>query len=305
MSATRDSIGWFLDHAGRIPLLTNEEEIILGRKVQDLQALLAEKPEGPYSKEETITLRRGKRAKERMVNANLRLVVSVAKRYLHAAQHLELADLVQEGMFGLIRGVEKFDPERGYKASTYLYWWIRQGISRALSQQDRNIRLPINAIECLNKVRNLIPAFCAEHGRPPTPQECADHCGVQLHIMQHYLKHAQRPSSLNGTIKTSNNSSVQPELMEMIRALGPEPMEVLEVDDGITNLDGWLEHLSDREREILSHRYGLDGKGGMSQTSTGKILGVSRQAVQQAEAKALNRLRLHAGLSGRLAPTAA
>ena len=182
-----DGVQDFLNQAGKIPLLTHSEEILLGRSVQAMQALLAENPQGPYAKDESLVLRRGKRAKERMVTANLRLVVSIAKRYLRVAQHLGFDDLIQEGMFGLIRGVEKFDPERGYRGSTYFYWWIRQSISRAISQQDRIIRLPVNAIDCLNKLRLWMPQFFREHGRMPSPQECADHVEVTLPVMRHYL----------------------------------------------------------------------------------------------------------------------
>ena len=159
------AIDHILTAAGRAPLLTAEEEILLGRRVQALMRLLEDKPDGPYTSAEQRTLRLGKRAKERMITANIRLVVHVAKKYIHRIQTLTLADLIQEGSIGLIRGVEKFDPERGYKFSTFGYWWVRQGISRAITQNDRVIRLPIAAVEALNKLRGFVPAFVQEHGR--------------------------------------------------------------------------------------------------------------------------------------------
>jgi RNA polymerase sigma factor (sigma-70 family) len=290
-SDERSGVAWFLDQAGRIPLLTHEEEIILGRSIQAMMGLLRDKPDGPYDADEKRILRSGKRAKDRFVNANLRLVVNVAKKYLVAVRNLELSDLIQEGMFGLIRGVEKFDPERGYKASTYCYWWIRQGVSRAISQQDRCIRLPINAIECLNKVRNWAPVFLEEHGRAPSFEECAEHCGVTPIVMRRYLMHSTGVGSLDQTARNDEHSS---ELIDLVVGTEASPMDVMELDDGMEKVQTWMSRLTDKESTIITLMYGLDGEGDRVGREVSEALGCSRQAVQQAAKKAMNRMRLQA-----------
>ncbi|MGA0365082.1 MAG: sigma-70 family RNA polymerase sigma factor, partial [Vulcanococcus sp.] len=186
-----DLVRSYLRDIGRVPLLTHEQEITLGRQVQELVALeeleqeLAsregvEKPSpAVLAKEAGLTqvqlkkrLRSGQRAKERMVAANLRLVVSVAKKY--TKRNMELLDLIQEGTIGLVRGVEKFDPTRGYKFSTYAYWWIRQGITRAIAEKSRTIRLPIHITETLNKLKKGQRELSQELGRTPTVTELAE-----------------------------------------------------------------------------------------------------------------------------------
>jgi RNA polymerase primary sigma factor len=286
-----DGIQDFLNAAGKIPLLTHDEEILLGRRVQARQELLADNPKGPYSTDERRVLRTGERAKDRMVTANLRLVVNIAKRYIRVAQHLGLDDLIQEGMFGLVRGVEKFDPERGYKFSTYAYWWIRQSISRAISQQDRTIRLPVNAINCLNKLRLWMPQFFREHGRMPSPQECADHVEVTLPVMRHYLQHLVGTISLDQQCRTDENASF---ILEMVASSDTSPMDALEISDGIQAVGSWLGALSEQQAAVMSCRFGLDGNGPRTQKSTSVELGVSRQAVQQAEQRSLRKMRLQA-----------
>ncbi len=281
-------VAWFLNQAGRIPLLTHEEEIILGRSVQAMAQLLRDKPDGPYNADEKRILRTGKRAKDRFIKANLRLVVNVAKKYLVAVRSLELNDLIQEGMFGLIRGVEKFDPERGYKASTYFYWWIRQGISRAISQQDRCIRLPPNAIGCLNKVRDWAPSFFAEHGRAPTFEECAEYCGITPIVMRRYLMHSTGVGSLDQTARNGDNSI---ELIDLVVGTEASPMEAIELDDGIEKVQTWMGGLTDKETSVVSLLYGLDGEGGRVWREVGAALGCSSQNAQQIGKRAINKMR--------------
>jgi RNA polymerase primary sigma factor len=287
-SREREGIAWFLDQAGRIPLLTHEEEILLGRAVQAWMPI--RDIENPTLEQKRI-IRAGKRAYERMFNANLRLVVNVSKKYLVAVRHLELQDLVQEGCVGLSRAIEKFDPTRGFKFSTYAYWWIRQGVSRAISQQDRCIRLPINAIECLNKVRNWAPVFLEEHGRAPSFEECAEHCGVTPIVMRRYLMHSTGVGSLDQTARNDEHSS---ELIDLVVGTEASPMDAMELDDGMDKVQTWMSRLTDKESTIITLMYGLDGEGDRVGREVGEALGCSRQAVQQAAKKAMNRMRLQA-----------
>jgi RNA polymerase primary sigma factor len=287
-SREREGIAWFLDQAGRIPLLTHEEEILLGRAVQAWMPI--RDIENPTLEQKRI-IRAGKRAYERMFNANLRLVVNVSKKYLAAVRHLELQDLVQEGCVGLSRAIEKFDPTRGFKFSTYSYWWIRQGVSRAISQQDRCIRLPINAIECLNKVRNWAPVFLEEHGRAPSFEECAEHCGITPIVMRRYLMHSTGVGSLDQTARNDEHSS---ELIDLVVGTEASPMDVMELDDGMEKVQTWMSRLTDKESTIITLMYGLDGEGDRVGREVGEALGCSRQAVQQAAKKAMNRMRLQA-----------
>lgn len=290
-SLKTDSVQDFLNQAGRIPLLTHDEEILLGRRVQAMQQLLQEQPDGPFTSEQQRTLRLGKRAKERMITANLRLVVSIAKRYIRVVRHLDLADLIQEGMIGLIRGVEKFDPERGYKFSTFGYWWIRQGINRAISQQDRLIRLPINGIDCIRKLRTWAPMFMRENGRLPSAEECALHCGTSVHTMRHYLNHIDATVSLD--LRCTDDGDLT--LKDLVAGLEDAPLDVIETQDGIEHLCEWVGHLSDRQQEVLALRFGTDGQAPMTLTEIGRRLEFTREAARQHESKALNKLRLMAG----------
>jgi len=287
-SREREGIAWFLDQAGRIPLLTHEEEILLGRAVQAWMPI--RDIENPTLEQKRI-IRAGKRAYERMFNANLRLVVNVSKKYLVAVRHLELQDLVQEGCVGLSRAIEKFDPTRGFKFSTYSYWWIRQGVSRAISQQDRCIRLPINAIECLNKVRNWAPVFLEEHGRAPSFEECAEHCGITPIVMRRYLMHSTGVGSLDQTARNDEHSS---ELIDLVAGTEASPMDAMELDDGMEKVKTWMARLTDKEATIITLMYGLDGEGDRVGREVGEALGCSRQAVQQTAKKAMNRMRLQA-----------
>jgi RNA polymerase sigma factor (sigma-70 family) len=287
-SREREGIAWFLDQAGRIPLLTHEEEILLGRAVQAWMPI--RDIENPTLEQKRI-IRAGKRAYERMFNANLRLVVNVSKKYLVAVRHLELQDLVQEGCVGLSRAIEKFDPTRGFKFSTYGYWWIRQGISRAISQQDRSIRLPVNAIDCLNKLRGWVPLFTKDNGRSPTPEECAEFCGITPHVMRHYLNHVEAPTSLDQRCTLNDDSSTR---LEMLAGAEDGPMAVLEVADGIERLSLWMSQLTEQQADVLSKRFGLKGQTPCSQAEASRQLGCSRQAIQSSEQRSLNKLRRQA-----------
>lgn len=286
--AAQDSVSWFLNQAGRVPLLTVEEELHLGRAVQEWMAL---EVEGSPTPEQRRIIRTGEKAKRRMFNANLRLVVNVAKRYTRAVSKLELSDLIQEGCIGLNRAIEKFDPTRGYKFSTYSYWWIRQGVTRAINQTERTIRLPINASEQINKLRAWMPEFRGEHGRQPTMDECMAYVGVKdKSVFRMYMEHMNGCSSLDSVANNGDGSRV----IDLIPGSFDGPMEVLEVTDGVQHIEAWLDTLTDRQRTMIEMRYGLAGKDPMVQTEVSKVLGVSRQYIQQQEKVAINKMRLHA-----------
>ena len=292
---SQDSVSWFLNQAGRVPLLTHEEELLLGRSVQEWLAL---EIEGSPTPEQKRIIRRGQKAKDRMFNANLRLVVSIAKRYTRAVTKLELADLIQEGCIGLNRAIEKFDPARGYKFSTYSYWWIRQGITRAINQLERTIRLPINATEQINKLRAWLPKFKAENGRPPTPEECMELMGLKdKAALRNYLEHMEGVRSLDVIANMGEGSAI----IDLLCNDDDTPMEVLEVTDGVEHVRNWLEVLTDKQRNVIEMRYGLTGKDPQVQVKVSEALGVSRQYIQQQEKAALTKMRLHACVGGRAA----
>ena len=293
MTNNPDTISWMLSKAGKIPLLTAEEEIHLGRSVQALMRLLEEKPEGPYTLEEKRIIRKGQRAKERMITANIRLVIHVAKKYTPRINTLTLADLIQEGSIGLIRGVEKFDPERGYKFSTFGYWWVRQGISRAITRDDRVIRLPINAIEALNKLRGFVPAFVQEHGRQPSYAECAEHCAIAEHTMREYIKHSSPATSLDQRANGNDNASM---LIDLIAA---------EAEDPLTE-DFWavrhylkpvMANLPPEQKEVIQLRFFSQPDTLTSYQLMAEKLGTSRQAVQQRQERALKAMRLRMSIA--------
>ena len=283
------AIGHILNTAGKIPLLTAEEEILLGRRVQALMRLLEEKPGGPYTSAEQRTLHLGKRAKERMVTANIRLVVHVAKKYTNRIHTLTLADLIQEGSIGLIRGVEKFDPERGYKFSTFGYWWVRQGISRAVTRDDRVIRLPINAIEALNKLRGFVPAFVQEHGRQPSYAECAEHCEIAEHTMRGYIKHSAPVTSLDQ--RANSNDDASSSLIDLIAAEAEDPL----TDDFWAvrpRLKPVMASLHQKQEEVIQLRFFSQPDTLTSYKLMSEKLGVSRHAVKQRQKRALLAMRL-------------
>jgi RNA polymerase primary sigma factor len=281
-----DSMTWYLTSIGREPLLTPAEEIELGNQVQTMMRLVEEKRDD-YSIHERKIIKIGRRSKERMMRANLRLVVSVAKRY--QGKGLELLDLIQEGSLGLERAVEKFDPTRGYKFSTYAFWWIRQSMTRAIACQSRTIRLPVHLGERLSTIRKASLELAQKLGAMPSRQEIAEAIAMPLEELDSLLRQSLTTSSLDAPINADDGRSYLGDLIA--DRGGEEPLDQVERGIHQEQLGRWLGHLNEQEREVLSLRFGLDGLDRHTLAEIGRRLEVSRERVRQVELKALRKLR--------------
>ncbi|MFH8571324.1 RNA polymerase sigma factor [Streptomyces sp. NPDC017993] len=284
----------YLREIGRIPLLTAAEEVELARRVEaglfaeekltntpDLDSQLA------VDLDRLVVL--GRMAKRRLIEANLRLVVSVAKRYV--GRGLTMLDLVQEGNLGLIRAVEKFDYARGYKFSTYATWWIRQAMSRALADQARTIRVPVHVVELINRVVRVQRRMLQERGYEPTPQEVAAHLDLTGERVSEVLRLAQEPVSLHAPVGEEDDVALG-DLIEDGDAASPvESAAFLLLRE---HLDAVLSTLGERERKVIQLRYGLADGRPRTLEEIGRIFGVTRERIRQIESKTLNKLRDHA-----------
>jgi RNA polymerase primary sigma factor len=281
-----DPITWYLATIGREPLLTPAEEIELGNQVQTMMRLM-EGGERDYSDQEKKLLRIGKRSKQRMMKANLRLVVSVAKKY--QGKGLELLDLIQEGSLGLERAVEKFDPTRGYKFSTYAFWWIRQSMTRAIACQSRTIRLPVHLSERLSAIRKVSLDLAHKLGAMPSRQEIAEAMAMPIEELDGLLRQALTTSSLDAPVNGDEGRSFLGDLIA--DSSEEEPLDRVERGIHQEQLGRWLSHLSDQERQVLQLRFGLEGEERHTLAEIGRQLDVSRERVRQVELKALRKLR--------------
>lgn len=286
-----DSIGWYLSTIGRVPLLTPAEEIELAHHVH-IAKPLQEIPIGERTPKQNRQIRMGQRARDRMMAANLRLVVSVAKKYQN--QGLELLDLVQEGAIGLERAVEKFDPALGYKFSTYAYWWIRQGITRAIDNSARIIRLPIHISEKLAKMRRVSRELSHRLGRQPNRLELAHALGMVPEDLEDLISQSAPCASLDAHARGEEDRSTLGELIA-----DPASQEHLDSMDRLLqreHLRRWLSQLNEREQKILNLRFGLEGREPLTLSQIGREINVSRERVRQLEAKAIMKLRLLSNL---------
>ncbi|WP_374103193.1 RNA polymerase sigma factor [Streptomyces sp. BBFR25] len=284
----------YLREIGRIPLLSAAEEVDLARRVEaglfaeeklrrtpDLDSSLA------HDLDRLVVL--GRLAKRRLIEANLRLVVSVAKRYV--GRGLTMLDLVQEGNLGLIRAVEKFDYARGYKFSTYATWWIRQAMSRALADQARTIRVPVHVVELINRVVRVQRRMLQERGYEPTPQEVAAHLDLAPERVGEVLRLAQEPVSLHAPVGEEDDVALG-DLIEDGDAASPvESAAFLLLRQ---HLDAVLSTLGERERKVVQLRYGLVDGRPRTLEEIGRLFGVTRERIRQIESKTLNKLRDHA-----------
>jgi RNA polymerase primary sigma factor len=248
---------------------------------------LTETKVNEYSPQALKAIRMGRRAKDRMIKANLRLVVSIAKKY--QGKGLELLDLIQEGSLGLERAVEKFDPSRGYKFSTYAFWWIRQSMTRAIACQSRSIRLPVHLSERLTTIRKVSLDLAHKLGAMPSRQEIAAAIDMPIEELDSVLRQSLTTSSLDAPIKAEEGNSCLVDLIADYRT--ESPLEQVQRSIEQEQLASWLSHLNQQEREVLSLRFGLDGQNRHSLADIGRQLDVSRERIRQVELKALRKLR--------------
>ena len=291
-----DPISWYLASIGREPLLTAAEEIELGNQVQAMMLILESEQEAEANDQQRKTLRVGRRAKARMMKANLRLVVSVAKKY--QGKGLELLDLIQEGSLGLERAVEKFDPTRGYKFSTYAFWWIRQSMTRAIACQSRTIRLPVHLSERLTAIRRVSLDLAHKLGAMPSRSEIAEAMNIPVTELDSLLRQSLTTSSLDAPINGEEGRSFVGDLIADLSI--EEPLDRVERGMHHEQLGQWLSHLTEQEREVLQLRFGLEGEERHTLAEIGRKLDVSRERVRQVELKALRKLR---HLTKRIPPT--
>ncbi|MBG9734114.1 RNA polymerase sigma factor RpoD [Paenibacillus alvei] len=267
-----DPVRMYLKEIGRVPLLSAEEEIELAKRIEQ-------------GDEE---------AKKRLTEANLRLVVSIAKRYV--GRGMLFLDLIQEGNMGLIKAVEKFDHSKGYKFSTYATWWIRQAITRAIADQARTIRIPVHMVETINKLVRVSRQLLQELGREPTPEEIAAEMELSVEKVREIMKIAQEPVSLETPIGEEDDSHLG-DFIEDQEALAPADAAAYELLK--EQLEDVLDTLTEREENVLRLRFGLDDGRTRTLEEVGKVFGVTRERIRQIEAKALRKLR-HPSRSKRL-----
>jgi RNA polymerase primary sigma factor len=262
-----DSVRLYLREIGKIPLLTTEEELSLAHRVVAGE----------------------KRAKDKMAEANMRLVVSIAKRYV--GRGLDLLDLIQEGNTGLLRAVEKFDPDKGFKFSTYATWWIRQAITRAIADQARTIRIPVHMVETINKLLRTQRRLTQELNREPTNEEIAKEMEIEVEKVEHIMKIKQDIHSLDQSVRDDEEDSVLGDFVEDEDTITPEESATGQLlKEHVKDL---LSSLSEREQKIIRLRFGLEDGKSHTLEEVGQEFNVTRERIRQIEAKALAKLRKH------------
>jgi RNA polymerase primary sigma factor len=262
-----DSVRLYLREIGKIPLLSAEEELALAQRV----------------------VSGDKDAKDKMAEANMRLVVSIAKRYV--GRGLDLLDLIQEGNTGLLRAVEKFDPDKGFKFSTYATWWIRQAITRAIADQARTIRIPVHMVETINKLLRTQRRLTQELNREPTNEEIAKAMEIEVDKVEHIMKIKQDISSLDASIRDDEEDSVLADFIEDEDTVSPEESATNQLLK--EQVKDMLAALTEREQKILKLRFGLEDGKSHTLEEVGQEFSVTRERIRQIEAKALAKLRKH------------
>lgn len=291
---TDDPVRMYLKEIGKVNLLTSEEEIALaqdmGAGVLAQEQLDGETEENPISDESRAELKKlitkGDYAKQRLAEANLRLVVSIAKRYV--GRGMQFLDLIQEGNLGLIKAVEKFDYTKGYKFSTYATWWIRQAITRAIADQARTIRIPVHMVETINKVIRVSRQLLQELGHDPSPEEVSESMGIPVERVREILKIAQEPVSLETPIGEEADSHLGDFIPDEDAS---EPSEAASFTLLKEQLVDVLSTLTPREEKVLKLRFGIEDGRSRTLEEVGKEFDVTRERIRQIEAKALRKLR--------------
>jgi RNA polymerase primary sigma factor len=278
----KDSATVFLNEAARIPLLTCDEEILLARRVQAMISLQEEDREAPYSKAERMVIKRGQRAKDRMVAANIRLVASIARRYHGAgrktALQLDLEDLMQEGMLGLIRAAEKFDPERGYKFSTYAYWWIKQSMFRAITSMGRLIKVPHHIAEKMYTFNRVMDGLRNELRREPTTAEMAKAMKMSTQEFEYaVLMASSRPTSLDSALTEDGGNWLD----ILGTGTADEHLGAVDLSMQSTQLLDEIRMLQPEQFDAVIRYYGLMGHQARSMTELAREIGVTREAIRQ------------------------
>lgn len=261
-----DSVRMYLSEIGKVKLLTAKEEVDLARKIKvgNIQA------------------------KQALMTANLRLVVSIAKKYI--GRGLSFLDLIQEGNLGLVRAVDKFDPEKGFKFSTYATWWIRQAITRAIADQARTIRIPVHMVETINKFTHTQRRLVQELGREPLPEEIAAELGMDIKKVKHIMKISQDIVSLDAPVGSEEDSNLG-DFIEDVNTVSPDEATNRQILK--ENIHEMLQYLSPREKKIIKMRFGLGDGVGHTLEEVGREFGVTRERIRQIEAKVLQKLKEH------------
>lgn len=262
-----DSVQMYLREIGRVSLLSAEEEISLAKAIEKGDQV----------------------AKQRLTEANLRLVVSIAKKYVGRSHNLSLLDLIQEGNIGLFRAVEKFDYRKGYKFSTYATWWIRQAITRAIADQSRTIRIPVHMVETINKFTQVVRRLVQELGREPLPEEIAAEMSIEVDKVRHIIKISQETVSLETSVGEGDNESVLGDFIEDTESVMPNQEAARTLLK--SHIGEVLEQLTPREQKILKIRFGLEDGVTHTLEEVGQEFGVTRERIRQIEAKALDKIR--------------
>jgi len=301
--STSDIVRTYLKEIGQIDMLSREEEIELGKQVQalirlqalriNLQASLNRDPTldewagaSKLSSEELKSrVDLGLQAKKRMVTANLRLVVAIAKKYVH--RNVDFIDLIQEGSIGLVRGVEKFDPAKGYRFSTYTYWWIRQAITRAIAEKGRTIRLPIHVTEKLSKIKSAQWRLVQKLGRAADAHEIAAELKMPEEDIRKFLRYSEKTVSLEMRVGEDDNS----ELGDVLKDEAPTPEDFLAQSSLKEDLFRSLQSLPSQQQEVIRLRFGLGGNKELTLSQIGARLNISRERVRQIERDALKKMR--------------
>jgi RNA polymerase primary sigma factor len=292
---TNDPVRMYLKEIGKVPLLTAEQEVILAKAIEEGEAATAELDTAVAGAKKLATIRmrelqrverQGQLAKKKLIEANLRLVVSIAKRYV--GRGMLFLDLIQEGNLGLIRAVEKFDYTKGYKFSTYATWWIRQAITRAIADQARTIRIPVHMVETINKLIRIQRQLLQDLGREPTPEEIGKEMEFSPEKVREILKVSQEPVSLETPIGEEEDSHLGDFIEDSDAVVPVDAASFILLQE---QLDSVLHTLSEREKKVIQLRFGLTDGHPRTLEEVGREFGVTRERIRQIESKTLSKLR--------------